>query len=126
MPATAGDMPELVSNRVGQLRFQAQNVGNGNTIVQDADPHLGLPEQWQAVLDAVEDACWSAGGDGATTGLIARRLGVLTGSRTPRTLLRVLRRRGYVETLAETEEGAPIRWRLTQAGRAVTTRRQRT
>jgi hypothetical protein len=100
--------------------------GNLNAIVHEREPHIGLPAHWQAVLDAVEDACSSARSDSATPGLIARRLPGLNGSRTPRTLLRVLRRRGYVRTLTETAAGDPIRWTLTPAGRALTTRRPRT
>jgi len=97
-----------------------------NGIVHDGDPDIGLPVHGQAVLDAVEDACSSARSDSATTGLIARHLPDLNGSRTPRTLLRALRRRGYVQTLTETADGAPIRWTLTPAGHALTTRRPRT
>jgi hypothetical protein len=95
-----------------------------NAIVHEREPHIGLPAHWQAVIDAVEDACSSARSGSATTGLVARRLSGLHGS--PRTLLRVLRRRGYVQTLTETADGDPIRWTLTPAGRALTTRRPRT
>jgi hypothetical protein len=39
--------------------------------------------------------------------------------RTARTLLRLLRRRGYLDTLGESGDGAPRRWALTPAGRSL-------
>jgi hypothetical protein len=38
--------------------------------------------------------------------------------------LRVLRRRGYLDTIGESVDGAPLRWALTPAGRSVRTRRR--
>lgn len=75
-------------------------------------------QQWLTVLEAVAGACAAEHADGAPTGNIARRLGA-NDSPPARTLLRTLRRRGYVRTIGEPADGAPLRWTLTAAGRAL-------
>jgi DNA-binding MarR family transcriptional regulator len=70
------------------------------------------------VLEAVADACAAGHEDGASTGSIARRLRA-NGSLPARRLLRALRRRGYVRTIERSVDGAPLRWALTAAGRAL-------
>lgn len=75
-------------------------------------------QSWLAVLEAVADACAAKHPDGAPTGDIARRLGP-NGSPPARTLLRALRRRGYVCTTERSVDGSPLRWELTPAGRAL-------
>ncbi len=75
-------------------------------------------QNWLTVLEAVNDACAAADTEGAPTGSVARRLRT-HGSLPARTLLRALRRRGYVRTIEGSVDGAPRRWALTAAGRAL-------
>jgi hypothetical protein len=82
-------------------------------------PGDGVPEHWLTVHNAVDAACAAEQADSAPTGHIARRLRA-SGSPPARTLLRVLRRRGYVHTIQDADDGAPLRWGLTAAGRAAT------
>src|SRR5258708_1583318 len=90
----------------------------------DRDAGGSMSEQWLAVLDAVAEACAAERANSASTKRVSLRIqGVNRGK--ARTLLRVLRRRGYVHTMPESVDGAPLRWALTPAGRSVRTRRRR-
>jgi hypothetical protein len=80
-------------------------------------PGAGLPVHWLAALDAVADACTAERAASAPTGLVGRRLRDADGSHTTRTLLRMLRRHGYLASIQDEKEGAPLRWTLTAAGR---------
>src|SRR5436190_15548386 len=82
-------------------------------------PGASVPEHLLAVLDAVSAVCADERSDSAPTGHIARRLRA-RGSPPARTLLRALRRHGYVRTVEASVDGAPLRWALTPAGRAAT------
>lgn len=82
----------------------------------DRGPRAELPVHWLAVLDAVADACAAERTASAPTGLVGRRLHGADGSHTARTLLRMLRRHGYLASIQDEEEGAPVRWTLTAAG----------
>jgi len=86
-------------------------------MLTDRDPGGGLPVHWLAALDAVADACAAERAASAPTGLVGRRLHGADGSHTARTLLRMLRRHGYLASIQDEEEGAPLRWTLTAAGR---------
>jgi hypothetical protein len=86
----------------------------------DRDAGTVVPEQWLAVLDAVAEACAADRASSASTGGISLRVRGANG-RTARTLLRVLRRRGYVCTTGASVDGAPLHWALTAAGRALRT-----
>jgi ribosomal protein S8 len=70
-----------------------------------------------AALDAVADACAAEQAASAPTGTIARRIHRPDGSHPARTLLRVLRRHGYLASIQDGEDGTPLRWTLTAAGR---------
>jgi hypothetical protein len=85
-------------------------------MVADRAPGDGLPTHWLAALDAVADACAAEHAASAPTGLVARRLHGANGPHAARTLLRALRRHGYLESIQDGEEGAPLRWTLTTAG----------
>jgi hypothetical protein len=84
---------------------------------KERDHDEGLPVHWLAVLDAVADACSAEGAAGAPTRMVAFRLHGADGSHTARTLLRMLRRHGYVSSIQNEEQGSPLRWTLTAAGR---------
>lgn len=79
-----------------------------------------VPDRWLVVLDAVADLCIAQRSDGVPTDLVSRRLRATNRSATARTVLRALRRQGYLYSPAESVEGAPRRWALTPAGRSVT------
>ncbi len=85
-------------------------------MLTDQDPRGELPMHWVAALDAVAEACSTERDASAPTGLVARRLHGADRSHTARTLLRMLRRHGYLASV-QNEEGAPVRWTLTAAGR---------
>jgi hypothetical protein len=85
-------------------------------MLTDQDPRDELPMHWLAALDAVAEACSAERTASAPTGLVARRLHVADGSHTARTLLRMLRRHGYLASIQTNQEGAPLRWKLTAAG----------
>jgi hypothetical protein len=89
--------------------------GNGFT------EHTTREQHWLTVLEAVAAACAAGHADGASTGDVARRLRA-NGSQPARTLLRALRRRGYVRTIERSVDGAPLRWTLTAAGWAAVSR----
>ena len=72
---------------------------------------------WLAALDAVAEACAAERAASATTRSVACRIHTANGSRSARTLLRVLRRHGYLASIQDGKEGAPLRWTLTAAGR---------
>lgn len=76
-----------------------------------------LPEHWLAVLDAVADACTVERANSAPTGRVHARARDLNGKKV-RTLLRLLRRRGYVCTTGDSVAGAQLRSSLTSAGPA--------
>ena len=84
---------------------------------RDRDPGDELPVHWLAALDAVAEACAAQRTASAPTRLVARRLHGADVSHMARTLLRMLRRHGYVSSIRDEEEGAPLRWTLTVAGR---------
>jgi hypothetical protein len=86
-------------------------------MLADRDHDDGLPVHWLAALDAVADACAAERVTSAPTGLVARQIHGANGTHPARTLLRVLRRHGYLATIKDREEGAPLRWTLTAAGR---------
>jgi hypothetical protein len=86
-------------------------------MLTDQDPRDELPKHWLAALDAVAAACSAERVASAPTGLVARRLHGADGSHTARTLLRMLRRHGYIASIQNNQEGAPVRWTLTAAGR---------
>jgi hypothetical protein len=86
------------------------------------DPGAAVPEHWLAVLEAVAAVCADEDSDSAPTGHIARRLPA-TRSLPTRTLLRALRRHGYVRTTGASVDGAPLRWALTATGRTVACRK---
>ncbi len=83
----------------------------------DQDPRDGLPMHWLAALDAVAEACSAERAASAPTGLVARRLHGADGSNAARTILRTLRRHGYLASIQTDQAGAPLRWTLTAAGR---------
>ena len=84
-----------------------------------ADRDAGVvPDKWLAVLDALARACSAERSASAPTGRISLQAGRNNGH-TTRTVLRVLRRRGYVYTTGESVDGAPLKWGLTSAGQAV-------
>ncbi len=76
-----------------------------------------------AVLDALEAACTADHCSSVPTARVSLQIGGGHGG-TARALLRVLRRRGYVCTTGESVDGAPLRWALTPAGRALRTARR--
>lgn len=82
-----------------------------------------VPDSWLVVLDAVAEACAAERVDYAPTDLVSRRIRSADGSRKARTLLRLLRRRGYVCARPNSEDGAPVRWALTSAGQSLRKRR---
>lgn len=86
-------------------------------MLADRDPGDGLPAHWLEALDAVANACAAKGAASAPTGLVARRLPGAHGPHTARMLLRMLRRHGYLASIHDGEDGAPLRWTLTAAGR---------
>jgi hypothetical protein len=86
-------------------------------MLADRDPDDGLPVHWLAALNAVAEACAAERAASATTRLVARRIHTADGAHSARTLLRVLRRHGYLASTQDGEEGAPLRWALTPAGR---------
>ncbi len=85
-------------------------------MLTDQDHRDELPMHWLAALDAVAEACSAERAASAPTRLVARRLHGAEGSNTARTLLRTLRRHGYLASIQD-QEGAPVRWTLTAAGR---------
>ncbi len=80
-------------------------------------PRDELPMHWLAALDAVAEACSAERATSAPTRLVARRLQGAGGSHTARTLLRMLHRHGYLASIQNDQEGEPVRWTLTAAGR---------
>jgi|SRR5206468_8897897 hypothetical protein len=88
-----------------------------------AETDARVPDRWLVVLDALAEACAAERTDSAPTDLVSRRIRSADGSRTARTLLRLLRRRGYVRARPNSRDGAPARWALTSAGHALRTRR---
>lgn len=92
-------------------------------MVTDRDVGSPMSEQWLAVLDAVAEACAAERANSASTRRVSLRIQGVNRSKA-RALLRVLRRRGYVDTMGESVDGAPLRWALTPAGRSVRTRRR--
>lgn len=78
-----------------------------------------LSERWVAVLRTVVDACHAEAVDAVTTAAIANRLRDCPpgGRSSVRTLLRVLRRHGYVRTFSR-DNDEPVRWAPTDKGRA--------
>src|SRR5262245_19501987 len=82
-------------------------------MLADRDPVDGLPVHWLAALDAVAEASAADPAASATTRLVARRIHTADGSHPARTLLRLLRRHGYLASIQDAEEGAPLRWTLT-------------
>ncbi len=91
-------------------------------MVTDLDTHSSVSEQWLNVLDAVADACAAERANSAATGRVSLRIEGAN-RRKARMLLRVLRRRGYLDTIGEPVDGAPLRWALTPAGRSARARR---
>jgi hypothetical protein len=91
-----------------------------------ADTDGEVPASWLAVLDAVAEACAAERIDYAPTDVVSRRIRSADGSRKARTLLRLLRRRGYVCARPNSKDGAPVRWALTSAGRSLRIRRRDT
>jgi hypothetical protein len=87
-------------------------------MVTDRDARTAVPEQWLAVLDAVADACAAEHASSASTRRISVRIRGVN-ARTARMLLRLLRRRGYLDVVGEYGDGAPLRWALTPAGRSL-------
>ena len=85
-------------------------------MLTDRGPGDELHVHWLAALDAVADACAAERAASAPTGLVGRRLHGPDGSHAARTLLRMLRRHGYLAGIQNEEEGAPLRWTLTAAG----------
>ena len=85
-------------------------------MLADHDPGDGLPVHWLAALEAVAQACAAGRAASATTPLVARRIHTADGSHPARTLLRVLRRHGYLASVQNGEEGAPLQWTLTATG----------
>jgi hypothetical protein len=83
----------------------------------DRRPGDGLPAHWLEALDAVAEACAAQRAASAPTGLVAHRIHGADGNHSARTLLRVLRRHGYIASVRHEEDGAPLRWTLTAAGR---------
>jgi hypothetical protein len=83
----------------------------------DWGPDDGLPAHWLEALDAVAQACAAERAASAPTPLVAHRIHGADGNHSARTLLRVLRRHGYLASVQHGEEGAPLRWTLTAAGR---------
>jgi ribosomal protein S8 len=86
-------------------------------MLADREPGDGLPVHWLAALDAVAEACAAERAASATTRSVACRIHTANGSHSARTLLRVLRRHGYLASIQDGKEGAPLRWTLTAAGR---------
>lgn len=86
-------------------------------------PDARVPDSWLAVLDALADACASERTDSAPTDLVSRRVRYANGSGTARTMLRLLRRRGYVRASPQSGDGRPVRWALTPAGQSLRRRR---
>jgi hypothetical protein len=82
-----------------------------------------VPDSWLVVLDAVAEACALERIDYAPTDLVSSQIRSANGARKARTLLRLLRRRGYVCARPNSREGAPVRWALTSAGHSLRTRR---
>lgn len=91
-------------------------------MVTDPDTRSSVSEQWLNVLDAVADACAAEHANSAATSRVSLRIQGVN-RRNARMLLRVLRRRGYLDTTGESVDGAPLRWALTAAGRSVRARR---
>jgi hypothetical protein len=89
--------------------------------VLEAD--ASVPDSWLLVLDAVAEACAAERIDYVPTDLVSRQIRSANGSRKARTMLRLLRRRGYVCAIPNSRDGAPVRWALTSAGRSLRTRR---
>jgi ribosomal protein S8 len=83
-------------------------------MLADREPGDGLPVHWLAALDAVAEACAAERAASARTRSVACRIHTANGSRS---LLRVLRRHGYLASIQDGNEGAPLRWTLTAAGR---------
>lgn len=110
---------ELFRNLCSGGLFQSCSGGHELAgMATDRDAGTLVPQQWMAVLNAVFDGCAAARSTSVETGVISLRAkGISRG--TARTVLRVLRRRGYVCTTGESVNGAPLRWSLTPAGRAL-------
>ena len=87
-------------------------------MVPDREADLAVSEQWLAVLNAVSEACAADSAGSASTRRVSARIRG-GNTRSARALLRVLRRRGYVRTAVGAEDGAPVLWALTAAGREV-------
>jgi hypothetical protein len=83
---------------------------------EDRGPGDGLPAHWLAALDAVAEACAAERSASAPTGRVAHRIHGADGNHSTRTLLRVLRRHGYLDSVQHEEQGAPLHWTLTAAG----------
>jgi hypothetical protein len=79
----------------------------------------GLPDRWLAVLRTVSDACQAERADSVPTPLVARQLCDQPpgGPSSVRTLLRTLRRHGYVRSPNRAGD-EPARWAPTAKGRA--------
>jgi hypothetical protein len=95
-----------------------------DAVLRDAQVDVHVPDRWLAVLDALADACAAERADSATTDLVSRRIRHANGSRTARTMLRLLRRRGYVSTRPNSGDGSPVRWALTASGKSLRTPRR--
>lgn len=77
-----------------------------------------VPERWLIVLRAVTEACDAEQSDSVPTPAITRELRGQLGGTTAaiRTLLRALRRHGYLNSQAPDDNG-PVRWAPTAKGR---------
>ena len=87
-----------------------------------AETDARVPDRWLVVLDALAEACAAERADSAPTDLVSRRIRSADGSGTARTLLRLLRRRGYVCARPTSGDGSPVHWALTSAGDSLRTR----
>lgn len=86
----------------------------------DRTASTAVPQQWLAVLDAVAEACAAEHASAASTGHVSARITGVN-RHTARTLLRLLRRRGYLDTTGLPGDGVPLQWALTPAGRSLQT-----
>jgi hypothetical protein len=71
-------------------------------MLTDRDHRAELPVHWLATLHAVADACAAERAASGPTGLVGRRLHGADGSHTG-TLLRMLRRHGYLASIQNEE-----------------------
>jgi hypothetical protein len=120
----AGGPPPVYMSRPSALRCLVRNVLVWvQPCVQmdtDRDPGTAVPEEWLAVLDAVAEACAAEHARSASTGRVSVRISGVN-RHTARMLLRLLRRRGYLDTAGVPGDGAPLHWTLTPAGRSLRT-----